>query len=114
MNHPALIAVASVALGLGVMATAAPVAAQSRPGVDIQVQKSCDLYPANGPTAIRCRIDVSNIGTVASIAPLTIVDTPGGPAGTTYLGSPTSTFPCSNPTGPLPSTLNCGANMSPV
>jgi len=112
MKHTALIAAASVALGLGVIAAAAPVAAQSRPGVDIQVQKSCNLYPANGPTAIRCRIDVSNIGTVASIAPLTIVDTPGGPAGTTYLGSPTSTFPCSNPPGPMPATLNCGANMS--
>lgn len=94
------------------MALAAPMAAQAAPGVDIKVQKSCNLYPANGPTAIVCRIDVLNIGSVASVAPLTIVDQVGGPAGTTYTGSPASTFPCSTATGALPAQLNCGANLS--
>lgn len=94
------------------MAAAAPSAAQNSPGVDIQVQKSCVLYPANGPTAVRCRIDVANIGAVASPAPLTIVDTPTGPAGTTYLGATNSSFPCTTPTGALPATINCGAGLS--
>lgn len=109
--HAQLAVIAGSAF-VAAMAAAAPTSAQNAPGVDIQVQKSCILYPANGPTAIRCRIDVGNIGTVASTAPLTIVDTPTGPAGTTYLGSANSSFPCTTPTGALPATINCGANLS--
>ncbi|MDO8379349.1 MAG: hypothetical protein Q7T09_10175 [Phenylobacterium sp.] len=97
---------------IAAVALAAPMAAQAAPGVDIKVQKSCTLYPANGPTAIVCRIDVLNIGSMASVAPLTIVDQVGGPAGTTYTGSPASTFPCSTAPGALPAQLNCGANLS--
>lgn len=110
-NHGQLAVIAGSAL-VAAMAAAAPSAAQNSPGVDIQVQKSCDLYPANGPTAIRCRIDVGNIGAAASVAPLSIVDTPTGPAGTTYLGSSNSSFPCTTPTGALPGAINCGANLS--
>lgn len=97
------------------IALVAPIAAQAAPGVDIKAQKSCNLYPANGPTAIVCRIDVLNIGTVASIAPISIVDQViSAPPGTTYTGSPFSSFPCSTPTGTVPPLINCSGNVSLV
>ena len=80
---------------------------------DLKAEKSCQLDPAHGPTAIFCVINVSNIGSAASVSPVTVVDNPSGPAGTTFT-SASGTFGCTTPTGPLPSTINCGAPYSLV
>ncbi len=86
-----------------------PLAAQANP--DIQVTKSCALDPAHGPTAVYCVINVVNIGNANSISPITLTDSPTGPAGTTF-NTVSGSFSCSTPTGALPSAIHCGAPYS--
>lgn len=81
------------------------------PAPDLRVDKSCQLDPAHGPTAISCVVNVVNIGGAASTSPVTLVDNPGGPAGTTFT-SASGTFGCTTPTGPLPQAIHCGAPIS--
>jgi len=100
-----LLAVSGVAAAM----LLAPVTAQAGPGPDVKIDKSCSLDPSKGPTVVVCVINVANLGTVASVSPITITDTPTGPAGTTFLTQPGSTFPCTPTSGPLPPSFTCTA-----
>jgi hypothetical protein len=88
----------------------APVAAQAA-NPDIKVTKGCSLDPAHGPTAVYCVINVINVGNANSISPITLTDSPTGPAGTIFT-SASGSFGCSTPTGALPATIHCGAPYS--
>lgn len=91
----------------------APVAAQAGPGPDVKIDKSCSLDPSKGPTVVVCVINVANIGTTASVSPITITDTPTGPSGTSFLTQPGSSFPCAPSSGSaLPASFTCSAPFS--
>lgn len=88
----------------------APLPAQAAPGPDLKLVKGCQLDASKGPTAVVCTINVWNMGTVASVSPVTITETPTGPAGTTFLQQQGSSFPCSPASGVLPrGAFTCGA-----
>ncbi len=89
----------------------AAIAASAQPtrGPDLSVVNACAV---NGPQSVLCTVTVTNIGGVPSVAPLTLVDTPSAPAGSTYTGGGGSLpISCALGAGPvLP--ISCTANKS--
>lgn len=95
------------------IAILSPLSALALPGPDLKMQKTCHLDPPKGPQAVYCVLDVTNIGTVPSVSPITITDNPVGPPGTTFTSS-NGSFACTTPVGPLPPVISCGAPYSLV
>jgi len=87
-----------------------PLAAQAA-GPDLSVTKTCAV---NGPQSVLCTVTIKNIGNIASVAPLTLADTPTAPPGSTYTGAGSNLgllIGCSLGAGPvLP--IPCNANKS--
>lgn len=87
--------------------------ARSAAGPDLSVTKTCAVNgQSGGQQSILCTVTITNIGANPSLAPLTIVDTPTAPAGSTYTGAGGSLpISCSLGAGPvLP--IPCSANVS--
>lgn len=106
LHHLMIVACGSLLLSLSPHARAAT-------GPDLSVTKTCAVDGQNaGQESILCTVTVTNIGANASLAPLTIVDTPTAPAGSTHTGTGGSLpIGCSLGAGPvLP--IPCSANMS--
>lgn len=81
---------------------------------DLAVTKSC-TNQGQANNGVLCTITIKNNGTVPSLAPLTIVDTPTASPGSTLTGAGTTTgFPvgCSSGAGPVPPTISCTANAT--
>jgi len=81
-----------------------PLAAQALTGPDLSVTKTC-VSGAN--QSVQCTVTVTNIGQVASVAPLSVQDTPTAPAGSAY---PDSKYTGAG--GSLP--ISCSLGAGPV
>ena len=79
-------------------------------GADLQIEKKCTLDPAKGPQAVSCVVNVNNLSSVPSGAPVTVTDFPNAP-GAIY-NSSSGSFMCSTPAGPVPATIPCTYNGS--
>lgn len=89
-----------------------PTTSHAQIGPDLAVTKTCVVDgQANGQQSILCTVTITNIGANASLAPISLADTPVAATGSTYIGAGgTLPISCSPGTGPvLP--IACTANL---
>lgn len=88
-----------------------PTTVQAAPGPDLKVENSCTLDPAAGSTVLTCRIEVTNVGSVTSVSPLSLVVKPSAPDGTTLVNAVDS-LGCITQSGPVPAEILCSSTQA--
>jgi hypothetical protein len=91
----------------------ASVTVQSANAPDLQVAKTCVV---NGPHSVLCTVTVTNIGTAASVSPITLTDVvSGAPSNGLYTGAGgTLPISCTPGAGPiLPISCHAAASLAP-